>query len=394
MSANVYVLVALGLISVLFAIVMLMVWRWIDAKAHLLAWAAAFVAASCHWGCLLRGELLRGGLAEDWVLGNAFAVATVSLVLAGFRMRAGLPARGRLMLGGGCVILAAVIWFAAIDLHRGLAAGLVPVYSSALLLAAISVLLRGPAVLAAEWASVSLLGLLACVLLASGGFAIISCAGGAPDWMQLFAAMHFLTVPAAYAGIGTCMVFLVATDLSEQMKQLAITDQLTGVLNRRGFQDGALRSISQARRTGAALTAVMADLDHFKRINDTYGHGVGDLALRRFAAHLSSELRQGDLVGRVGGEEFALLLVDTDIDGGRQVAHRLCHSFALAGLETQGARVQLTASFGVAALDDADGDVQDLLDRADRGLYMAKEMGRNRVCVSPSDPRPSGYAVA
>ena len=138
----------------------------------------------------------------------------------------------------------------------------------------------------------------------------------------------------------------------------------------------------------------MADLDHFKRINDTYGHGVGDLALRRFAAHLSSELRQGDLVGRVGGEEFALLLVDTDIDGGRQVAHRLCHSFALAGLETQGARVQLTASFGVAALDDADGDVQDLLDRADRGLYMAKEMGRNRVCVSPSDPRPSGYAVA
>ena len=161
-----------------------------------------------------------------------------------------------------------------------------------------------------------LLGLLACVLLASGGFAIISGAGGAPDWMQLFAAMHFLTLPAAYAGIGTCMVFLVATDLSEQMKQLAITDQLTGVLNRRGFQDGALRSISQARRTGAALTAVMADLDHFKRINDTYGHGVGDLALRRFAAHLSSELRQGDLVGRVGGEEFALLLVDTDIDGG------------------------------------------------------------------------------
>ena len=88
MSANIYVLVALGLISVLFAIVMLMVWRWIDAKPHLLAWAGAFVAASCHWGCLLRGELLRGGLAEYWVLGNAFAVATVSLVLLGFRIRA------------------------------------------------------------------------------------------------------------------------------------------------------------------------------------------------------------------------------------------------------------------------------------------------------------------
>lgn len=394
MSANIYVLVALGLISVLFAIVMLMVWRWIDAKAHLLAWAGAFVAASCHWGCLLRGELLRGGLAEYWVLGNAFAVATVSLVLVGFRIRAGLPARGPLLLGGGCVVLAGVIWFAAVDLHLGFVAGLVPLYSCAVLVAAIAVLLRGPAVLAAEWASVCLLGLLASVLLSTGGFAIASGAGGAPDWMRLFAAMHYLTLPAAYAGVGTFMVFLVATDLSEQMKQFAITDQLTGVLNRRGFQDGALRAISQARRTGAALTVVMTDLDHFKRVNDTYGHGVGDLALRRFATHLSSELRQGDLVGRIGGEEFALLLVDTDIDGGRQVAHRLCHTFAIAGLEARGARVQLTASFGVAGLDEADGDVQDLLDRADRGLYMAKETGRNRVCVTPRDPHEPGFAVA
>ena len=210
------------------------------------------------------------------------------------------------------------------------------------------------------------------------------------DWMRLFAAMHYLTLPAAYAGVGTFMVFLVATDLSEQMKQLAITDQLTGVLNRRGFQDGALRAISQARRKGTSLTVVMADLDHFKRVNDTYGHGVVIVALRGFATHLSSELRQGDLVGRIGGEEFALLLVDTDIDGGRQVAHRLCYSFAIAGLEARGARVQLTASFGVATLDEADGDVQDLLDRADRGLYMAKETGRNRVCVTPGDPRESG----
>ena len=394
MSANVYVLVALGLISVLFAVVMLMVWRWIDAKAHLLAWAGAFVAASCHWGCLLRGELLRGGFAEYWVLGNAFAVATVSLVLTGFRMRAGLAARGRLLVGGGCVVLAAVIWFATIDPYPGLAAGLVPLYSCAVLIAAIAALLRSPVVLAAEWASVCLLGLLACVLLSTGAFAIASSADGAPGWMELFAAMHYLTLPAAYAGIGTFMVFLVATDLSEQMKELAITDQLTGVLNRRGFQDGALRCISQARRKGTSLTAVMADLDHFKRINDTYGHGVGDRALRRFATHLSSELRQGDLVGRIGGEEFALLLVDTDIDGGRQVAHRLCYSFAIAGLEARGARVQLTASFGVATLEAADGDVEDLLDRADRGLYLAKETGRNRVCVTPGDSRESGYAVA
>ena len=213
-------------------------------------------------------------------------------------------------------------------------------------------------------------------------------------WQGAGAWLHWLLLPAIYAGVGSSMIFLVAMDLSEQMKRLAIVDQLTGVMNRRGFLDAALRAISQARRAGTSLTLVMADLDHFKRINDTYGHATGDRALKRFATHLQSELRQADLVGRIGGEEFALLFSDTSLSAGVSAAERLCHALGITTLDVGGASIKVTASFGVATLSDADGDVEDLLERADRGLYQAKETGRNRVCTAPQDTQDPDRAFA
>jgi len=208
------------------------------------------------------------------------------------------------------------------------------------------------------------------------------------------AALHFLTLPAAYAGIGIFSILLVATDLAEQMKRLAITDPLTGVLNRRGFLDAALRMVSHARRTASPLALIMADLDEFKRLNDSYGHAAGDRALRMFAGHLETALRRSDLVGRIGGEEFAVLLSGTDESSARFVAERLCHSLERASLEAAHGPIRVTSSFGVALLGEDDGDVEDLMERADRSLYMAKETGRNRVCVARSEDDGRDFGVA
>lgn len=386
MSGITYVLVALGLISALFATVMLLVWRWIDRAPHLLAWAGAYGAATAQWVCLLQSASAEGGVTEFRFLGDAFAVLSLSLVLAGYRRRAGARPRAALLAGCGCVVLAAVLWFAAAEAHLGLAAGLVPTYAALLLAAAMIALLRGEgATLPAEWACTALLAILAVIELGAGGLSLAAGAEGHSVWLERAVTLQLLTLPTAYAGMGTFMIFLVATDLSEQMKRLAIVDPLTDVLNRRGFLDAAVGAISRARRSASPLTLVMSDLDHFKRINDTYGHATGDRALRRFATHLTSELRQGDLVGRIGGEEFALLLADTELEDAVRVSERLCHALSIAAIEVGGARIQLTASFGVALLSDADGDVEDLLERADRGLYAAKEAGRNRVCVAPDD---------
>ena len=393
MSSTVYLPVALGLISLLFASVMLLVWRWIDRQAHVLCWAAAYLAATLQWLCLLRAEFAPGVF--FWVAGNGFAIATISLALAGYRRRGGLGGGGGALPGAGFLVLAAVLWFAAVEPHAGLAAGVVPLYSSALIAASVHALLwRRRPVLAAEWASAALLAFFALVELAAGLIALAAGPAGAPEWLARLEMLHYLTLPAAYTAVGTLMIFLVATDLSEQMKQLAITDQLTGVLNRRGFVDAALRAIGRARRAQQPLVLVMADLDHFKRINDTYGHGTGDRALARFAAHLAAELRQGDLVGRIGGEEFALALANTDLEAGMQVARRLCRGIDLAALEVGGARVRITASFGVALLSPSDGDVEDLMERADRGLYQAKETGRNRVCAAPPERPEPDFASA
>jgi len=206
-----------------------------------------------------------------------------------------------------------------------------------------------------------------------------------PAALDLYAAVHYLTLPAAYAGIGIFSVFLIATDLAEQMKRLAITDALTGVLNRRGFMDAALRAISFAQRTATPLTVVMTDIDEFKRLNDAYGHATGDRALKMFANQLGVGLRRSDLIGRVGGEEFAMVLTNTDTAGGHLVATRLRQGIEHAVVEAQHARIQLTASFGVATFSSDDGDLEDVIERADRALYQAKETGRNRVCVAPED---------
>ncbi|GGQ82205.1 GGDEF domain-containing protein [Couchioplanes azureus] len=191
-------------------------------------------------------------------------------------------------------------------------------------------------------------------------------------------------VAAALAGQG--MVAYENARLFSQVHHLATVDGLTGIANRRHFFDAGRRELALARRRGTSLAAVMLDIDHFKKINDTYGHQVGDDVIRGVVARLRAESRETDVLGRYGGEEFAVLLPDIG-DGAVDAAERLRTAVAVAPIETAAGPVAVTISVGVAHLAAADTEPDGLLARADESLYLAKQGGRNRVVVH-AGPHP------
>ena len=164
-----------------------------------------------------------------------------------------------------------------------------------------------------------------------------------------------------------------------ELRIQASTDSLTGVMSRRAFNEQADREIARANRYGSPLSCALIDADHFKSINDTYGHGIGDLALKHFASICSKVLRTSDCVGRIGGEEFSILLPETELATALEVAERLRKTIASSPLDVDGKRIKLTASIGVAEYSGSMKTFDGLLSNADFAMYDAKNSGRNRV---------------
>lgn len=165
-----------------------------------------------------------------------------------------------------------------------------------------------------------------------------------------------------------------------QLQILAATDAMTGTLNHTAFMDVLARDFARSRRYGEALTVLMLDIDFFKRINDGYGHAVGDDALRSFARILKGELRTVDAIGRLGGEEFGVILPNTGGAAAAHLAERLREQVAAIVVRSpRKEEVRFTTSIGVAQMDVHDLDPERLLARADAALYEAKAQGRNRV---------------
>jgi diguanylate cyclase (GGDEF)-like protein len=173
------------------------------------------------------------------------------------------------------------------------------------------------------------------------------------------------------------------------LRAAAGTDELTGLASRRHFLDELARETARARRHGRPLSVGFADLDDFKRVNDVHGHGAGDAVLRQVARRLEGAVRAQDLVGRLGGEEFGLLLPDTPRQAATALAERLAALIRARPVESPAGPVPITLSIGLASAAGAEADGDSLLRRADLQLYRAKAAGRDRVAIArPGVPPP------
>ena len=196
----------------------------------------------------------------------------------------------------------------------------------------------------------------------------------AGEWLAVF------TLETMLYAVGTAfLVLLMVKDNDVSVyRNAASVDHLTGLLNRRAFLDAA-RTLSASRgERGEPVTMFMLDLDHFKSINDRFGHAIGDEVLRTFAAVARTSMRENDIIGRFGGEEFAVIVPES-IEFAARIAERLRAGFAEAGVVIGGREIGATVSIGAAPSYDA--DIGALLARADAALYRAKHDGRNRVCI-------------
>lgn len=176
-----------------------------------------------------------------------------------------------------------------------------------------------------------------------------------------------------------------------QLEQLASTDTLTGLATRRHLLEQAGHELARAHRSGRPLALILFDVDHFKSVNDRFGHDTGDQVLRRIGELLRSELREIDIAARWGGEEFCVLLPDTNSQAAVEIAERLCAAVENTSMTSpDGAPLPVTASFGVVLSKLEDDDFSRLVNAADKAMYQAKHEGRNCVRLLDEGQRQAG----
>ncbi len=168
------------------------------------------------------------------------------------------------------------------------------------------------------------------------------------------------------------------------LSRLALTDELTRAANRRGFVQSVEMELSRCRRTGASMTMALLDLDFFKKVNDRYGHQIGDAALVHVSKLVKQTLREYDIFGRIGGEEFAVFLSNTNQQTALEIAERIRQTIAETPLREEGIEVPMSVSVGITT-EGCNTSFEQLYTEADNALYQAKESGRNRVCTYALD---------
>jgi diguanylate cyclase (GGDEF)-like protein len=203
---------------------------------------------------------------------------------------------------------------------------------------------------------------------------------GASIWLAVFAA------ELVFYGAGTMfIIFMLISERTVSAHKIAASiDPLTGLLNRRGFSEATARMIEREAKAGRPVTTMIFDIDHFKSVNDRFGHATGDDILKLFSTVVVNALRITDLVGRVGGEEFAALL-PCSIDEALVAAERVRESFQNAGVAIDDEQLATTVSIGVAG-GSPHTELEVLMAAADTALYQAKRAGRNRVTAAASEP--------
>ena len=383
-SSVIYIQAALGMTSLMIAIIFYMAWKTLGEKAWALNWAIAFLSSTLYWLVNLSAKLFPSH-EMYWLTANALGFAMITLALRGHCQRTNCRILPKNLWPFAIILYTGVLWTTVVKPHAGLSAAVLPTVAAiSLLLSASMVVRHRKRTRPAEWASAITMIAFALIQLPAAVFAY----GLGPDtdvvMGMMFSHPSVLVIPAGFVGMAMFIIFMIASDLSEDMKEIAVRDQLTGCLNRRGFGEQAAVAYANSRRLQQPMAVIMADIDHFKSVNDEFGHAVGDDALIHFTKLLYEKRRVEDIVARVGGEEFSLVLPGMDITKATVIADELCTRMATTPLVVHGRQVVMTASFGVATVSGEDTCVSDVIIKADRALYRSKRAGRNRVDLESS----------
>ncbi len=373
--------IALVLASAFFAL-----WLYQRASAYLAVLAFAFVASGL--GFLLQYFSLPlpgfAGFAVTKLASNtAFTVAVACLsgaIISRYGRKVPYTAIAVLACGG----LAAFAWFLFVqpDITWRIYVVNFSFGGLALLIAAELRPVRrdGPVQIA----------LLVLSLLAAANFLLrtlvaVSIHGAFLSYDGFYTSAYWTTTQLAHATlsllIALCLLTAAALDMMGKLKTESTTDPLSGLLNRRGFEERATALLDRCSRANLPAALVLADLDHFKAVNDIHGHAAGDLVIASFARTLRGAAGARGVAGRIGGEEFAVLLPLADLGAARLFAEAVRTLFAAGDADGLGPGIRVTASFGVAARSGAEA-LAPLMARADQALYKAKQSGRDSVCLS------------
>lgn len=354
-------------------------------------WALAFLPLGLGSALVGRGEALPALLL---MLREPLLLSGYALLLIGLRqyLRLGQP----WALAGAVVFSAMVLSALFVALYPSASARLgIRVSGIAVLMGAAVWSLqtvREPALRGVRYFLQGACGLIAA--LAVLRLLLLLAPEGASSWalplVQLASMITTLSVLAVICGL----VLLMTARMNEALLQLTIRDPLTGVFNRRGLDDAMSTVLSFAKRVGRPVAVLACDIDHFKRVNDTHGHAVGDAVLRQFAQGLSEAFPQADLVGRLGGEEFVVVLPGADADTALREAERVRTLVAGQVFVAGEGELRLTASIGVACAPTAQASWSELMARADAALYQAKSQGRNCCAVAADNSDAPSSAPA
>ena len=353
------------------------------ARTSLKLRAGALAVEAAGWGMLAAQAWLHP--AQLLLGGNALNLLAQGMAVVALRMLLGEPLRWRAVLAIGVIGWLGVGWFGVVDPDYRLRV----LWGSAAIMADIG--LRMQALLhgglrRSSRARVALLVLcsLSALLLAWRNGQLWFDLNPPADIIQPDTVNYLYVLLSGmqpmFLSIGFLLLY--SETLQRELHLLARVDSLTGVKNRLALTETATQLLSQAGRAGRPLGVLMIDADHFKSVNDRFGHGGGDKVLLALVGNIRATLRASNVIGRIGGEEFVVLAPDTDLERVLVLAERIRETVETTPLLVDGHLLQLTVSIGAVVAAPGEHDVKGLLQRADAALYAAKRAGRNRVMAA------------
>lgn len=381
------------LVMALLGLLLILVWLQNRGMRALAWWGAAYLVGGMSVWLLGSHGSLSDLLSID--LANALLFVACGLTWSGARLFDGRGIKPIAMLIG------TFMWVGACQIPSFMASLDARVILSSVIISGYTMVIafefwRGRAEpLGSRWPAIVVLGAHSVLFMLRVPFALASSPNGSSaalwnsGWFAIIA-LESLLYAIAFAVI---VVAMAKERMELKYKKSALSDPLTGIANRRAFFDEAVARLDPARKDPRPLAVLLFDLDRFKRINDRFGHAIGDKVLRLFTEKAQANLRPVDLVGRLGGEEFVAIMSGVELSTVFMFAEQIRIAFAAAARIVDGHRVSATVSAGIALLAVAEADIDSLLARADQALYVAKARGRDRVEIAEVD-RPRAWQPA